>query len=88
MYLVAMGWMYVVLMMTVAEATSPNGGLLGAAVTFVLYGVLPLSIVMYLMGTPARRAARLRAAESGAALDPDGSGHAASDTIAPVRKEP
>lgn len=62
MYLVAIGWMYVVLMMTVAEALSPQGTVLGALFTFVLYGCLPLAVVLYLLGTPARRRAR-RAAE-------------------------
>lgn len=58
MYLVAIAWIYVTLMMAVAEATSPTGGLLGAIVTFVLYGLLPLSIVMYILGTPGRKRAR------------------------------
>ncbi len=57
MYLTVIAWMYVVLMMAVAEATSPAGTLLGAVMTFLLYGLLPLSIVVYLMGTPARRRA-------------------------------
>jgi membrane protein required for beta-lactamase induction len=57
MYLVAIAWTYVVLMMAVVEATSPSGTLLGAIVTFVLYGVLPLSLVLYCMGTPLRRRA-------------------------------
>lgn len=57
MYLVAIAWMYVVLMMAVVEATAPNGSVLGAVVTFLFYGVLPLSIVMYLLGTPMRRRA-------------------------------
>lgn len=61
MYLVAIAWMYVVLMMTLAEAFSTQGSVLGALVTLMLYGVLPLSIVLYLMGTPRRRAARRRA---------------------------
>ncbi len=61
MVLVALAWMYVVLMMAAAEAMSPQGTVLGAVFTFVLYGVLPLSIVLYLMGTPARRKARQRA---------------------------
>jgi len=86
-YLVAIGWMYVVLMMTVAEALAPNGSLLGALITFVLYGVLPLALVLYLIGTPARRRA-LRAKESSSATQPDGGGHAASDAVAPERKEP
>lgn len=58
MYLTVIAWIYVVLMMSIAEATSTNGSLLGAVMTFLLYGLLPLSIVMYLMGTPSRRKAR------------------------------
>lgn len=69
MYLVPIAWMYVVLMMTIAEAVSSQGTLLGAFFTFVLYGLLPLGIVLYLMGTPTRRRARLaaQAAEDAAA---------------------
>jgi membrane protein implicated in regulation of membrane protease activity len=85
LYLVAIAWMYVVLMMSVAEALAPNGGLLGAAITFVLYGLLPLSIVLYLLATPARKRA-LRAAEK-SATQPDGGGHAAGDAVTPERKE-
>ena len=55
MYLIAIAWMYVVVMMTIAEAASPNGTLLGAFFTFLLYGVLPLSIVLYILGTPGRK---------------------------------
>ena len=54
MYLIVIAWMYVVLMMSVAEATSSTGTLLGALVTFFLYGVGPLALVMYLLGAPAR----------------------------------
>ena len=91
--LVAIGWMYVAVMMTVAEATSSTGTLLGALVTFVLYGVLPLAIVLYLLSTPARRRARLaaqrRAAPSaGAPVEPDQRGHAPGDPFPPVREEP
>jgi len=96
MYLVTIAWMFVVVMMALAEATHPNGTVLGAIFTFLLYGALPLSIVRYVMGTPRRRRAR-RAAEAAAASgdapiapasDPDGRGHAARDTVAPERKEP
>lgn len=58
MYLVAIAWLYVAVMMTVAEATHPTGTLLGAAVTFVLYGALPVALVMYILNTPHRRKAR------------------------------
>jgi Flp pilus assembly protein TadB len=57
MYLVLIAWMYVALMMAVAEATSPIGTVLGAIVTFVLYGALPMGVVAYIMGSPARKRA-------------------------------
>ncbi len=64
MYLVVIAWIYVVLMMSVAEATNTNGTVLGAVVTFFLYGVGPAALVAYLMGTPARkRAIKKREAE-------------------------
>jgi hypothetical protein len=90
MYLVAIAWIYVALMMAVAEATNSNGTVLGAIVTFVLYGLIPVGIVVYLMGSPARRRANkaqeraqweaqqalaARAAEA-SLLEPDASGHA------------
>jgi Flp pilus assembly protein TadB len=49
--------MYVALMMAVAEATSPIGTVFGAIVTFVLYGALPMGVVAYIMGSPARKRA-------------------------------
>ncbi len=57
MYLIVIAWIYVVLMMSVAEATNSNGTLLGAVITFVLYGVLPAALVAYLMSAPARNRA-------------------------------
>ena len=90
MVLVAIAWLYVVLMVAVVEATGSQGTVLGAMFTLVLYGVLPLSILGYLYFSPARRRAR-RAAEAisanAAGLDPDRGSHASSDAIAPERKE-
>ncbi len=57
MYLVLIAWIYVAFMMAIAEAMSPVGSVLGAVFTFVLYGLLPMSVVGYIMGTPARRRA-------------------------------
>ena len=54
MYLVVIAWLYVVLMMSVAEATNTTGTLLGAIITFFLYGLAPVALVVYLMGAPAR----------------------------------
>jgi predicted membrane channel-forming protein YqfA (hemolysin III family) len=77
MYLVAIGWIYVALMMAIAEATNTNGTVLGAVFTFIFYGLVPVGIVVYLMQGPARnraRKARERAewvAQQNAMAEPD-----------------
>lgn len=81
MHLVVIAWLYVAMMMAVAEATNTTGTLMGAIVTFVLYGLLPVGLIMYLMLTPARRrrireremAAQEEAREAHRANHPDGS---------------
>ncbi len=92
MYLIPIAWLYVTMMMAVAEATNSNGTVLGAIVTFVLYGLLPVLLVVYLMRTPSRRKAiRAREAASASSADPDAGSHAAApaqgDIVAPVREE-
>ena len=95
MYIVPIAWLYVSLMMAVAEATNTNGTVLGALMTFVLYGLLPIGLILYFMGSKGRRraikareAAELaKAAEAAASRQPDTSSHAATDAIAPMRKE-
>jgi hypothetical protein len=92
MYIVPIAWLYVALMMSVAEATNTNGTVLGAVMTFVLYGLVPISLVVYLMDAPRRR--RANKAKEAAELamqnsvQPNAGGHAATDAVAPVRKEP
>ncbi|HUR89628.1 MAG TPA: hypothetical protein VMZ74_11120, partial [Ramlibacter sp.] len=61
--LVIVAWLYVVLMMALAEATNSNGTVVGAVFTFVLYGVGPVALVTYIMMTPARKRA-IRAREA------------------------
>ena len=50
MYIIAIGWLWVTFMMAITE-TSVVAGVL----TFVFYGFLPCSLLMYLLGTPGRR---------------------------------
>ena len=99
MYLVPIAWIYVVLMMSVAEATNSNGTVVGSIVTFILYGMLPVGLIFYFMGTPGRkRAIRAReAAERAAAVaaqaqatspPPDAGSQATADPVASVGKEP
>lgn len=87
MYIVVTAWLYVALMMAVAEADHPHGTLLSAVVTFVLYGVGPVALVIYLGGRPARRRAR-QARAAAASGQPDGGGQAPADPVPPVREEP
>ena len=86
MYLVAIGWLYVALMMAVAEAVHSQGSLLGAVFTFVLYGLGPVALMMYLLGTPARRNARRRAEATRArpAVEQQGSARIASVESVPL----
>ncbi|HSI51594.1 MAG TPA: hypothetical protein VLA61_25270 [Ideonella sp.] len=58
MHIVAAAWIFVALMMALAEATATEGSVLGALFTFLLYGVMPLAILLYVMGAPMRRRAR------------------------------
>lgn len=93
MYLIVIAWIYVVLMMAVAEATNTTGTVMGGIITFLMYGVGPAGLLVYLMGTPARNKAikkrnaeeraqhlaALAAAEPppGSSVLPDAGGHAA-----------
>lgn len=102
MYLVPIAWIYVTLMMALAEATSSQGTVLGAIITFMLYGLLPIALVMYLLGTPARRraqrareqaqdASRADRESGGTVVEPDAGSHtptsAQHEVVAPVRKK-
>jgi hypothetical protein len=95
--IVAIGWAYVVLMMVLAEALGPGGSVLGAIVTLLLYGVLPIAIVLYVGGARGRARARRQAATAERAgtpgspasggVDPGGGGQAAGDAVASIREE-
>lgn len=86
MYLIAIGWIYVVLLMSIAEATSNTGSVLGALITFVLYGALPLSLVLYILQTPARKRAikaREKAEDSEQQPAAEKNKHGLNDSVAP-----
>ena len=54
MYVIAIGWLYVTLLMA---ATEPN--LTAGVLTFVFYGAAPLALLLWLLGTPQRKRNRL-----------------------------
>lgn len=102
LHLIALAWMFVVVLMALAEGTSSQGSWLGAFFTLLLYGVMPLAILLYVLGTPGRkRHLREREAQEAArentqenapktalGAQPNGGGHAAGDAVASERKEP
>jgi membrane protein implicated in regulation of membrane protease activity len=89
MHIVAIAWVFVVGLAALVEATSAQGSLLGALATLVFYGVVPLTVVLYVLGTPLRRRARARReASDRETADPDRGRHATGDAVAPEREEP
>ncbi|MDK9716136.1 MAG: hypothetical protein OEL86_18835 [Sulfuritalea sp.] len=54
MYVIAIGWLYVTLLMAATESNLTAGVL-----TFVFYGLAPLALLLWLFGTPQRRRKRL-----------------------------
>jgi hypothetical protein len=74
MYIVAIAWLYVTLMVSVAQPSVLKGVL-----TFLGTGLLPLALFLWLIGTPERRRRRAarEAAQAGASASspaPRGSG--------------
>lgn len=56
MYIIAIGWLWVALMMAITERN-----LVAGILSFVSYGLLPCLLLLWLLGTPARRQRRAEA---------------------------
>lgn len=54
MYIVAIAWLYVALMMALTASS-----LTGGALNFIFYGLAPCALFIWLAGTPQRRRNRL-----------------------------
>lgn len=57
MYILAIGWLYVTALMALTASS-----IIGGAMTFMFYGLLPCALLLWLLGTPQRRRNRLRLA--------------------------
>jgi len=55
MWIVAIAWVYVVVLMAATEPT-----VIGGIMTFLFYCAVPLSILFYISGTKQRRARRMQ----------------------------
>lgn len=56
MYIVAIAWLYVTALMALTE---PN--ITAGILTFALYGLAPLALLLWILGTPERRRRAARA---------------------------
>lgn len=50
LYLIAIAWIYVVLLMSLAESS-----LIAGIMTFIFYCIIPLGLVLYILSSPARK---------------------------------
>ncbi len=50
MYIVAIGWLFVIIMMAITSTSFLSG-----VVTLLCYGILPLGLFLWIVGTPQRR---------------------------------
>ena len=66
MYIIAIAWLYVTLMMAITEPSITAGVL-----TFVFYGLLPCALLLWIIGTPQRRRNRLMRAVQQLPGEPD-----------------
>jgi hypothetical protein len=58
MYIVAIAWLYVTLLMAATESS-----LVAGILTFVFYGLAPLALLLWLFGTPQRRRSKAQQVE-------------------------
>lgn len=70
MYIVAIGWIFVTLLMALTE-TSFIAGVL----SFGFYGLLPLALFLWLFGTPQRRRNRVPSNTASKVADDEATGH-------------
>lgn len=54
MYIIAIGWLYVILMMAATESS-----IIGGILTFLFYGIFPCGLLLWIIGTPQRLLSRL-----------------------------
>ncbi|MDQ7989506.1 MAG: hypothetical protein REI09_07715 [Candidatus Dactylopiibacterium sp.] len=58
MYIVALAWLFVACLLSAGQTS-----LIAAFLTFFFWGVLPLALVLWIVGTPRRRRRLAREAE-------------------------
>ncbi len=88
MNMLLLAWIYVVVLMALIEALSSTGTVLGAFLTLLTYGVLPMALLLYFARrTSRRRASARRHNEASSSAAPDGGEHAPGHAVAPEREK-
>jgi hypothetical protein len=86
MYIIAIGWLYVTLLVAANE-----GSIVAGIISFTFYGLLPCGLLLWMSGTKVRRQRRAyleaKATKATPSGQPDQAGHPASDAVAPIGKE-
>lgn len=66
MYIIAIGWLYVTLLMALTET-----GIVAGVLSFVFYGLAPTALLLWLFGGPTRRRRSTAVTGNELAGDPD-----------------
>lgn len=83
MYIIAIGWLYVTLLVAANEPSVFSG-----VISFLFYGLLPCSLLLWISGTKVRRQRRAyREAQLARSAKPDQTGHSTGDAVTPVGEE-
>jgi hypothetical protein len=69
MYIIALGWMFVVVLMAAAEAMASS--VVGGLLTLFFYGIFPLGLFLYVFGTPQRRRNQVSSSQTTEAIRPE-----------------
>lgn len=69
MYIIALGWMFVVVLMAAAEAMASS--FIAGLLTLLFYGLLPLALFLYVFGTPQRRRNQASSSQTSEAIRPE-----------------
>jgi hypothetical protein len=72
MYIVAIAWLYVTLMMALTEPS-----FVGGVLSFVFYGLMPCALLLWVVGTPQRNRNRASARVAERSADEPGNSHQA-----------
>ena len=77
MYIIAIGWLYVTVLMAFTETS-----LVAGTLTFLFYGLFPVTLLVWLLGTPVRRQRQRQRYREAQAAERETEREAASASVA------